>query len=106
MEYLYNEIKNTEEDIFTIKSKIEVIEDTAENKLEIESFKERLNELEESLSDLKGGSVAKVGQMCALSKIRIYTPRKEGQRFSSFTLDPLKMNDLDNKITELYLKKS
>jgi len=55
------------------------------------------------LKNFKKGSVALLNQMCALSKMRIYTPKKTNGELYSFRLDNEKLDEIDKKIMQLYL---
>lgn len=56
------------------------------------------------LDSLKMGTVALVSQMCAMSKMRIYSPKYPNDRFYSFRLDDGKLDEIDSMIKKLYSK--
>lgn len=55
---------------------------------------------------MKEGSVALVGQITTISKIRIYDPMYPLDTLSGIRLSSESMDKLDAKLQELYTKKS
>lgn len=98
------------DDILKIEKEIEKVSikivDRESNKLETSALKKTLSKLQKELNKLRKGSVAQIAQICALSKIRIYSPKKIGDKFSNFILNEDKMIDIEEKIMKLYLNKS
>ncbi|WP_045576186.1 type II toxin-antitoxin system PemK/MazF family toxin [Desulfosporosinus sp. I2] len=97
-----DDIKKIESSIIDISSKIEV---RKSNGLEFSRLENTLSKLEKELTKLQKGSVAQIGQICALSKMRIYNPRGMGDKFSTFKLDDDKMKEIEDKIAYLYFKR-
>ena len=54
---------------------------------------------------MKKGSVALVGQITTISKIRIYNPLHPNDTLSNIRISPALLDLIDAKITELYLGK-
>lgn len=97
-----DDISKLEKDIEKLKNKIKQME---EGKLDVSRQKGIQRHLEKELAKLKKGSVAQIAQICALSKMRIYTPKKIGDRFSTFKLDEDKMEEIEEKLARMYLDK-
>lgn len=58
--------------------------------------------MKSELEGMKAGSIALVGQITTISKIRIYDPLHPSDVFSNVRLSSESMDKLDNKIKELY----
>lgn len=96
------DIKKLEKEIDNLKKKIK----QRENKgTDVTNLKITLSRLQKELNKLNRGSVAQIAQICALSKMRIYQPKKMGDRFSEFRLSDDKMKELEEKIFKLYFNK-
>lgn len=54
---------------------------------------------------MKEGSIALVGQISTISKIRIYNPAKQNDSLKGIKLRPEQLDLLDAKIIELYTHK-
>ncbi len=67
-------------------------------------LEKKLKRDERELRNLNKGSVAKINQLCALSKMRIVFPKSLSDRFAGFKLAPEKLNEIDDKIRRLYLR--
>ncbi len=93
------------------KTKLEIakltkkILDRQNKGIEISRLQKTLNTLQKELLKLQKGSVAQISQMCALSKMRIYNPKKIGDKFSAFRLSDEKILQIEEKFTKLYLSK-
>lgn len=95
-----DDIVDLEKEIKKLENKIEQME---KDKLDASKKKGIKQYLERELAKLKKGSVAQIAQICALSKMRIYTPKQVGDRFSTFQLEESKMLDIEEKLAKLYL---
>lgn len=69
------------------------------NELEI------INKIQEEINHMKEGSIALVGQITTISKIRIYNPTKQKDSLKGIKLLPEQLDLLDAKIIELYTHK-
>lgn len=65
-----------------------------------------LDKVKEELQRMKAGSIALVGQITTISKIRIYDPLYPSDVFTNVRVSPESMDKIDNKITALYTKKT
>lgn len=98
-----DEIIYVEEKIAELEAKIDGLKENKKNCLK------EVKELEKSkkeLISLKKGSVAQVAQTCAMSKIRIYNPKHIKDRYGSFVCDDDKINEIEEKIKNLYFRKN
>lgn len=71
---------------------------------DISAFQKKLDKSIKKLEKYKLGTVAFVNQICALSKLRIYSPKYEKDELSSLRLNPEKLTDIDNAIKKYFLK--
>jgi mRNA-degrading endonuclease toxin of MazEF toxin-antitoxin module len=65
---------------------------------------EQLDNLRKEISRMNQGSIALVGQITTISKIRIYDPTHSGQLLDGISLNPKTLDMIDEKIKELYTK--
>jgi mRNA-degrading endonuclease toxin of MazEF toxin-antitoxin module len=65
---------------------------------------EQLDNLKKEILRMKQGSIALVGQITTISKIRIYDPTHSGQLLDGISLEPATLNMVDEKIKELFTK--
>lgn len=65
-----------------------------------EAIKKNLTEI----SHMKTGSIALVGQITTISKVRIYNPVTKDASLHGIKIDPSQMDLIDNKIKELFTK--
>lgn len=63
-----------------------------------------IRELSKKLADYSKGSVAIVNQMCAVSKLRIYTPRSAVDELSRVKLSHEKLDEIDVKVIQRFTK--
>lgn len=76
---------------------------SARHRLEIFNEKiENLKRLESQLNKMKRGSIALVGQITTISKLRIYDPLFPSDVLNSVRLSNESLDKIDNKIKELY----
>lgn len=71
-------------------------------------FKQKLvcvRKTSDEISKMKHGSIALVGQITTISKIRIYDPIYPGDVLSGIRLSKESMDKLDNKTIELFTRK-
>ncbi|WP_273328137.1 type II toxin-antitoxin system PemK/MazF family toxin [Vallitalea guaymasensis] len=95
-------LKQVKADIMNLQlKKMELTEST-----EINQIDRDIKYKKKELSNLEKGSVALLNQICSLSKLRIYKPKRNDDILSSFCLDDDLMDKIDNKIIELYLNPS
>jgi mRNA-degrading endonuclease toxin of MazEF toxin-antitoxin module len=97
------EIEKISKKIDDNKDKIHTLKNNVRNYEFIE--KENLK-LINQLNNYQKGSIALVNQMCALSKMRIHFPKNRKDELGSFRLDSHKLNEVDKKIKQLYIKKT
>jgi hypothetical protein len=57
---------------------------------------------QKDLRNLKKGTIAQVGQMCSLSKMRIYYPTQANDKLYGIKLSPKNISDIVAKFKELY----
>jgi len=67
-------------------------------------IKNKIKDLRKTINNYSKGSVALVNQMCAVSKMRIYCPKYPNDELYSTFLTPEKLNEIDQKIKELFTK--
>lgn len=65
-----------------------------------------LQKVQDELEHMKSGSIALVGQLTTISKIRIYNPKNTHEALHGIKLSDSEMDLIDNKIIELYTKKA
>lgn len=73
----------------------------------IKEMKQKINlciKMANEIDSMKHGSIALVGQITTVSKIRIYDPLFPSDTLSNIRLSPDSMDKLDNKIRELFTK--
>lgn len=63
---------------------------------------ETLEKIQEEISHMKEGSIALVGQITTISKIRIYNPTKKEHSLNGIRLSDEQLDLIDCKIKELY----
>ncbi|MGG1370005.1 type II toxin-antitoxin system PemK/MazF family toxin [Priestia megaterium] len=71
-----------------------------------QNLEKTIHKNKKKLEKWSRGTVALVNQMCALSKIRIYTPKHMGGELAKFRLNDEKMKLVDEKVKEMYLTKN
>ena len=64
-----------------------------------------IQKMQKELEHMKSGSIALVGQITTISKIRIYNPKNTHESLHGIKLSDSEMDLIDNKIIELYTKK-
>jgi hypothetical protein len=64
----------------------------------------KIKRAKKELDNYKKATVAKVNQMCALSKMRIVHPKSKGDALYGFKVDPTKLDEIDKKIMVLYTR--
>ena len=62
-----------------------------------------MRDQKKKLDKYKKGTVALVGQICALSKMRINFPKFENDELGKLKLDPKLMDEIDKRIIQFYL---
>ena len=60
------------------------------------------NKLSKAL-ELNKGSIADINQITTISKLRILNPRRKEDTLSNVILDPKYMDQINNKIKELFV---
>ncbi len=66
--------------------------------------KKQLNEISNRLDKMEHGSIALVGQITTISKIRIYEPKHSNDILSGVSISNENLDKIDKKIVELYTK--
>lgn len=94
------EINNTKEEIEKKKQLIVQLSKIGEDTTGISKS---LSKLSKKLSNYQKGTIALLNQVCALSKIRIHTPKNSSDELFSFQLSHDKLELIDEKLTSLYL---
>lgn len=64
-----------------------------------------INNMKDELSKMKKGSIALIGQITTISKIRIYTPKNKYDTLSKVRCSNESLDKIDKKIHELFIKK-
>ncbi len=99
---LLQEIDISTEDVHNsdpAKSELKVLQTrTLLNKLEL------LEKIKFELDKMKKGSIALVGQITTISKIRIYDPKTDKDPLSKIKLSVENLDAIDNEISQLYQK--
>lgn len=64
-----------------------------------------ISKLNDEIEKMKSGSIALVGQMTTISKIRIYDPKRDSDPLGKVKLSNESLDAIDAAITKLFLKK-
>lgn len=99
-----DDIVDVEQRITRLNQAAQKVREAEGNGSKLKSIEVSIRKYNKKLQSLKKGTVAQINQMCTLSKLRIYHPKFNGDELSSFTLNPIKLDEIDEKITKLYLK--
>lgn len=94
IECLEESLKKTETNIEELKAK----------GLNTGKLNKKLAKEKKKLAKFKLRSIALINQMCALSKLRICSPKYDGDELSTVKLPSEKMDDIDNMIKKYFLK--
>lgn len=86
-------IKESEKRLNELKEKAKIIS----------SQNEELSKITKEINNMKTGSIALVGQITTISKIRIYDPKKSKDVLYGIKLSAENMDKINNKIKELYI---
>ena len=86
-----------DEHVLSVKTKLE------KQIQEINADIANLQRNEREITKMKEGSIALVNQITAISKQRIYTPKKSADFLYGISLSNVAMEKLNDKITELFL---
>lgn len=78
--------------------------DKINNGKKITIINKTLVKLKKKLNSLKKGTVAQVGQICCLSKLRIYHPTYKGDELSTVKIESLLLDQIDEIVSRLFLK--
>lgn len=62
-----------------------------------------MEKVRQEIEKMKSGSIALVGQLTTISKMRIYDPRNKYNVLSGIKLSPESLDELNKKIKELYV---
>lgn len=71
--------------------------------IKLEKDNSRLKDLKKEIARIKKGSVALVGQITTISKIRIYDPVYSHNVLYGIRLQPTTLSEINEKIKELYI---
>lgn len=71
---------------------------------ELNSELETITKIQDEIAHMKSGSIALVGQITTISKIRIYNPKNKSESLHGIKLSPKELDLIDQKIKELYTK--
>lgn len=69
---------------------------------ELEREVDHCNKMKRTVSRMKQGSIALVGQITTISKIRIYDPKFHNDALSKIRVSPTTLDLLDTKVQELF----
>ena len=92
----------------SIKSKVpteELLEKTSVEIKELEKEVLSLKKMEKELSKMKTGSIALIGQITTISKLRIYDPKNSYDVLHNVRLSNEKLDLIDSAIQNLFLGK-
>lgn len=93
------------DEIKKLKHKIKQLEKEISSLTTIDEEKQKLLEkYNKKLIKYQKGTIALVGQICALSKMRIRTPKRAGDELHSFMLTKTKLTLIDRKLKNMYTK--
>lgn len=95
-----NKINFVTEKLQTLKEQLITSQNTDEKKL----IKDEISKYSKELSNLERGSIALIGQIKTISKMRIYDPKKTKDILSKDKISETKMKEIENKIGKLYYK--
>lgn len=70
-----------------------------------EAKKKKLDKSTKKLNKFSKGTVALVNQICAMSKMRIKTPKRSGDELFTFKLSNTKLKQIDRVIKKMYMTK-
>ena len=70
---------------------------------ELQNQQEELMNILNEISNMKQGSIALVGQITTISKIRIYDPKNSRDVLAGISLSSESMNKINEKMKELYI---
>ena len=68
-----------------------------------QTVEEELSKISSEVSSMKQGSIALVGQITTVSKMRIYDPKKSKDVLYGITLSAENMDKINDKVKELYV---
>lgn len=99
--------------LYEVFAKIPESQQTAEVTNALNNLTEQIGELEKTIfllerdkfeiENMKTGSIAKIEQITAISKMRIYTPKKAADFLSGIRLSANTMSRINKKIKEFYI---
>lgn len=104
-------VKNTDEnssEMINNQKFMHILDKQHELKKKIELLQQditTIQKMQKELEHMKSGSIALVGQITTISKIRIYNPKNTHESLHGIKLSDSEMDLIDNKIIELYTKK-
>lgn len=109
----YEEVQNKNKAIKLIGAKFKLIEQlnkmieeiaVLENEMILnEKYYKLLEKTRREIEKMKKGSIALVGQITTISKLRIYDPKNSYNVLSGIKLSPNTLNKINKKFKELYL---
>ncbi|ADU30344.1 type II toxin-antitoxin system PemK/MazF family toxin [Evansella cellulosilytica] len=89
----------------TLSKKTSLIRKLSDEGKNTDKVQKDIDKLSKKIKDYQKGTVAILSQICALSKIRIHTPKDSGDELYNFRLDNKYLDEIDNKLLELYTNK-
>lgn len=95
-----------------ISNEINILENKQKNsetvsKDDINYIRKRLEEalhMQDEFNAMKQGSIALIGQITTISKIRIYTPKAKYDTLSNIKVSSTTLDKIDNEIKKLFMK--
>lgn len=103
---LQNELDNLKFLIYHIEEIKSTITDLNERLSRCEEKLSFAKSIEKEISKMKTGSIALVGQMTTISKIRIYDPKNTKDVLSNIRMSNQVMDKIDDAIKQLFTKQS
>lgn len=93
--------------ITEITEKLSCDEENAEKHLtEINDITVQLKNLVQEIAKMKSGSIALVGQITTISKIRIYNPKNKHDVLANIRLSPYILDKIDSEIDRCFIGKA
>jgi uncharacterized protein YoxC len=81
------------------------VQETITELTELQSEYSTIQKIQTEISHMKSGSIALVGQITTISKIRIYNPLRKSDSLHGIRLAPEYMDKIDAKVKDLYTHK-
>lgn len=90
----------------TVAQITDMLSELNEKSKKIDQLKDEVTKIAKEISNMKEGSIALVGQVTTISKIRIYDPKKSNDVLAGISLSKEGMQKINDKFKELYIFES